>query len=393
MALLMFKEDVMQTAIQANPLRRLRALGQSVWLDDIRRAWLRDGTLARLIAEDGVTGVTSNPAIFRNAISDTRDYDAAIADLARRRFDARAMYEALVIEDIQGAADLLREIYETSDGHDGYVSLEVSPYLAHDTEATVAEAQRLWAAVDRANLMIKVPGTRAGLLAIRRLIAAGINVNVTLLFSVERYREAAHAYIEGLEAYASAGNAAERVASVASFFLSRIDVAIDKRLDAIERPVARAAAQKLRGQAAIACARIAYQAYNELIADARWEALRRRGARPQRLLWASTGTKDPAYSDVKYVDALIAPDTVNTMPYETLRAYRDHGEPAGRLTRDVEEASRLPARLAQLGVEWPAVAEQLEREGVQKFIVPYDKSLATIATRASRCAVMPGAAP
>jgi len=374
----------MSPAVHANPLRQLGSLGQSVWLDDIRRGWLRDGTLARLVAEDGVTGVTSNPAIFGKAISETHDYDAAIADLARRGLDARAMYEALMIEDIQNAADLLRKVYETSDRRDGYVSLEVSPHLAHDTEATMAEARRLWAAVDRANLMIKVPGTRAGLPAIHRLIAAGINVNVTLLFSVERYQEAARAYLDGLEAYASAGNPAGRVASVASFFLSRIDVAVDKRLDAIEQPIARAAAQKLRGQAAIACARIAYQAYNEFIADRRWQALTQRGARSQRLLWASTGTKDPAYSDVKYVDALIGADTVNTMPYETLIAYRDHGEPAARLTEDTEDAFQLPAQLAQLGVELPGIAGQLEEEGVQKFIAPYDKLLALLARRQLR---------
>lgn len=371
----------MTTAERINPLRQLEALGQSVWLDDIRRGWLRDGTLARLIAEDGVTGVTSNPAIFGKAISDTHDYDAAITDLARRGLDPRAMYEALVIEDIQSAADLLRKVYETSDRCDSYVSLEVSPHLAHDPEGTVVEAQRLWASVDRPNLMIKVPGTRAGLPAIRRLIAAGINVNVTLLFSVERHQEAARAYLEGLEAYASAGNPAGRVASVASFFLSRIDVAVDKRVDAIERPIARAAAQKLRGRAAIACARIAYQAYNELIADARWQALRRRGARSQRLLWASTGTKDPAYRDVKYVDALIGADTVNTMPYETLIAYRDHGAPAARLTEDTEDALQLPAQLAQLGIELPGIAGQLEEEGVQKFIAPYDKLLALLERR------------
>jgi transaldolase len=371
----------MNTAVRVNPLRQLQALGQSVWLDDIRRSWLQDGTLSRLIAEDGVAGVTSNPAIFGKAIADTRDYDAAIVQLARRGWNASTMYEGLVIEDIQGAADLLRRVYGATDRCDGYVSLEVSPHLAHDTEGTVAEARRLWASVDRPNLMVKVPGTRAGLPAIRRLIASGINVNVTLLFSVERYREAARAYIEGLEEYASAGHAADRVASVASFFLSRIDVAVDRRLDAIERPIARAAAQKLRGQAAVACARVAYRAYEEFIADARWRALVQRGARSQRLLWASTGTKDPAYSEVKYVDALIGADTVNTMPYETLTTYRDHGEPAARLTEDTEGALALPAQLAQLGIELPAIVAQLEEQGVQKFIAPYDKLLALLERR------------
>ena len=371
----------MNTAVRVNPLRQLQALGQSVWLDDIRRGWLRDGTLARLIAADGVAGVTSNPAIFSKAIADTHDYDAAIAQLASRDLDAPAMYRALVIEDIQNAADLLRRVYEATDRRDGYVSLEVSPHLAHDAEGTVAEAKRLWASVARPNLMIKVPGTRAGQPAIRRLIASGINVNVTLLFGVERYREAVRAYVEGLEEYMNAGSAPDCVASVASFFLSRIDVAVDRRLDTIERPIARAAAQKLRGQAAVACARVAYRVYEEFIADARWRALVQRGARSQRLLWASTGTKDPAYSDVKYVDALIGADTINTMPYETLTAYRDHGEPAARLTEDTQDALHLPAQLAQLGIELPAIIEQLEEEGVKKFIAPYDKLLALLERR------------
>lgn len=258
-----------------NPLRKLEALGQSVWLDDIRRAWLDDGTLARLIAEDGVSGVTSNPAIFHKAITDHHDYDAAIAALVHEGVDTREVYETLVVEDVQRAADLLRGVHEDGGGRDGFVSLEVSPHLAHDAEKTVAEAQRLWTRVDRPNLMIKVPGTRAGLPAIRRLIAAGVNVNVTLLFSVARYREVAQAYLAGLEDRVASGKSVERTASVASFFLSRIDTLVDQRLDAL----ATDAAQASRGQAAVACARLAYQEYQALVADERWKTLSPRAVR------------------------------------------------------------------------------------------------------------------
>jgi transaldolase len=369
------------SSVRANPLRSLEALGQSVWLDDIRRGWLDDGTLARLIAEDGVSGVTSNPAIFGKSISETRDYDAAIAALAGRGLDAQGIYESLAIEDVQRAADLLRATYEASGQRDGYVSLEVSPHLAHDTDGTAGEAQRLWARVDRPNLMIKVPGTDAGLPAIRGLIGAGINVNVTLLFSVDRYRQAARAHMDGLDDRVRAGKAMTRVASVASFFLSRIDVLVDQRLDGIERADLRASAQRLRGEAAVACGRSAYQAYLDLTMTARWQNLARAGAQAQRLLWASTGTKDPAYSDVKYVEPLIGAHTVNTMPFETLAAFRDHGRPATRLTDEVEEAARVPGALSALGIELAAVVRQLEEEGVQKFITPYDKLLALLAQR------------
>jgi len=369
------------SSVRANPLRSLEALEQSVWLDDIRRGWLDDGTLARLIAEDGVSGVTSNPAIFGKSISETRDYDAAIAALAGRGLDAQGIYESLAIEDVQRAADLLRATYEASGQRDGYVSLEVSPHLAHDTDGTAGEAQRLWARVDRPNLMIKVPGTDAGLPAIRGLIGAGINVNVTLLFSVDRYRQAARAHMDGLDDRVRAGKAMTRVASVASFFLSRIDVLVDQRLDGIERADLRASAQRLRGEAAVACGRSAYQAYLDLTMTARWQNLARAGAQAQRLLWASTGTKDPAYSDVKYVEPLIGAHTVNTMPFETLAAFRDHGRPATRLTDEVEEAARVPGALSALGIELAAVVRQLEEEGVQKFITPYDKLLALLAQR------------
>jgi transaldolase len=359
----------------ANPLRTLHALGQSVWLDDIRRAWLVDGTLARLVAEDGVSGLTSNPAIFEKAIAQHHDYDSAIAGAARRGLDSGAIYEELVLEDVGHAAELLRPVHAQSGGRDGYVSLEVSPHLAHDSGQTLAEAQRLWGLLGRANMLIKVPATRAGLPAIRRLIASGINVNVTLLFSVARYREVADAWLTGLEDRARAGLRLEGVASVASFFLSRIDTLVDKRLDAHGG----AGAHELRGQAAVASARLAFQVYKELITSPRWLALASQGARPQRLLWASTSTKDPRYSDVKYVEPLIGPDTVNTLPIETLDAYRDHGQPRVRIEDDLAGARALPGRLAALGIDLEEAAQQLEEEGVRKFIEPYDRLLAALA--------------
>jgi len=361
-----------------NPLLQLKALGQSVWLDDIRRGWLEDGTLARMIEQDGLCGVTSNPAIFKKSIGETHDYDGEIADTADADpdIDASTVYEDLVIEDVQQAAEQLHRVYKESHHRDGFVSLEVSPHLAYNTEETFIEAVRLWTEVDRPNLMIKVPATHAGLPAIRRLIAAGINVNVTLLFSVERYREVADAYMTGLEVYAAGDKPLGGTASVASFFVSRIDTLVDKQLDNLGTPMA----QQLRGKTAIACARLAYQAYKEIIASPRWQALAARGAAPQRLLWGSTGAKDAHYSDVKYVEALIGPDTVDTMPLATLNAFRDHGVAALHLEDDLDAAQALPAQLAALGIDLAGVSEQLEEEGVRKFIQPYDQLLATLDT-------------
>lgn len=360
-----------------NPLRVLQGLGQSVWLDDIRRAWLADGTLARLIAEDGVSGVTSNPAIFEKAIAQHHDYDAAIAAAAHRGLSTGAIYEELVLEDVGRAAELFRTVHEQTRGGDGFVSIEVSPHLAHDTRRTVDEAQRLWGVLGRGNILIKVPATRAGLPAIRRLIATGVNVNVTLLFSVARYREVAEAYLAGLEDRVRAGGRLEGLASVASFFLSRIDTLVDKRLDALGTPSAR----QSRGQAAIASARLAFQVYRESSASPRWQALVTQGARPQRLLWASTSTKDPTYNDVKYVEPLIGPDTVNTLPIGTLDAYRDHGEPALRIENGLDAARVLPGQLAALGIDIEESAQRLEEEGVRKFVEPFDRLLDTIARR------------
>lgn len=361
----------------ANRLRALRELGQSVWLDDIRRAWLDDGTLARLIADDGVAGVTSNPAIFEKAISGGGEYDAAMRELTRAGHGPGAVYEALALEDVRRAADLLHPTWVATDGEDGYVSLEVSPHYADDTASTVREARRLWAAFDRPNAMIKVPGTRAGLPAIGTLLVEGVNVNVTLLFGVARYREVAETFLAALEARAAAGHDVRRVASVASFFLSRIDTLVDKSLDEIGTAPARA----LRGQAAIACARLAYRHYRSWTSEDRWTRLAAAGARPQRLLWASTSTKDPAYADTKYVEALIGPGTVNTMPLATLAAYREHGRPAPRLEDDVEGALDLPDELAALGIDLDGVAARLERDGVRKFVEPFDALHAAIAHR------------
>jgi len=375
--------EICVSAAPGNPLHRLAALGQSAWLDYIDRALLAGGGLERLIREDGISGVTSNPAIFEQAIAQHVEYDAAIALLARRGAGATEIYEALAVEDVCRAADLLGGVYAASGGRDGYVSLEVSPLLAHDTEATVAEAQRLWARVARPNLMIKVPATRAGLTAVKELIGAGVNVNATLLFGVARYREVMEAHLAGLERRVATGKPLDRIASVASFFLSRIDSLVDRVLD---RHSAREVARSLRGRAAIASARMAYQYFQGCLVSSRWQRMAARGARPQRLLWASTSTKDPAYSDVKYVEALIGPDTVNTLPPETVAAYREHGNPSRRLEEELDAARALPGQLAALGIELAAVGEELERQGVQKFIEPYERLLATLTRRAHELA-------
>ena len=356
---------------------RLHRFGQSVWLDYIRRGMLASGDVTRLIAEDGLAGMTTNPAIFEDAITRHHEYDAAITALALEGMGVAAIYETLVEEDVIRAADLLRPTYERTGGHDGYVSLEVTPHLAYDTEATIVEAQRLWRRVARPNLMIKVPATHAGLQAIRRLIALGINVNVTLLFGVARYREVAAAWLAGLEDRLADDAPLAGVASVASFFLSRIDTHVDRMLEHAGDEAARA----LRGQAAIACARLAYQEYKALTADLRWQMLAAHGVSPQRLLWASTSTKDRAYHDLKYVEALIGPETVNTLTPETLAAYRDHGEPAKRLEEDLDMARALPERLAALGVDLEAASAELEHQGIQKFIGSYDRLHAALGGR------------
>lgn len=360
-----------------NPLARLSECGQSFWLDYIRRGMLRDGTLQRLIDEDGLRGMTSNPAIFEKAIAGSSDYEAQLRELAQAGTGVDAAYEAMVLRDIADAADQLRPVFDATGGVDGCVSIEVSPRLAHDTVATVEEAWSLWRALDRPNVMIKVPATVAGLPAIRQLIGQGISVNVTLLFSVSRYAQVLDAYMSGLEDAAAAGLPLAPIGSVASFFLSRIDALIDARLDRYATDPARA----LRGEAAIASARLAYAHFCTQRAAARWQALEQQGARVQRLLWASTSAKDPAYEDIKYVTPLIGPDTVTTLPPETVDAFRDHGTAAAALTGDAGDAQRIVGKLAELDIDLDTVADQLEAEGVAKFVQPFDALMRTIGER------------
>lgn len=355
-----------------NPLRELARLGQSVWLDDISRALLDEGTLERLIADDAVVGVTSNPAILAAAIMGQPRYAQAVGALLPDVQGAPALYEALAIADLRRAADLLQPVHRASGGVDGRVSLEVSPHLADDTEATVREAQRLYRALARPNALLKIPATRAGLAAIRTTLARGIGVNVTLLFSPERYAEVLAAWAEGLEERLHAGQSLVGIDSVASFFVSRIDTLLDKRLDALAaggQPAARA----LRGKAAVASACRAWEVFEDFMGGERWSRLAAAGARPQRLLWASTSTKDPAYSPIKYVEELVVPATVNTMPRETLECYRRLGRPELRLERHIAEAADVREQLERLGIDMEEVAATLEREGVTKFVEPFDR--------------------
>lgn len=364
-----------------NPLLILESYGQSIWLDFLQRSALENGELKKWIDQDGVSGLTSNPSIFEKAITGSRDYDSAIRALELGGKSTEEVYQALTVDDIQQAADLFRPIYDRLEGADGYVSLEVSPELAHDTDATVAEARQLWTAVDRPNLLIKVPATQEGLPAIRQLIGQGINVNITLLFGLPRYRDVAGAYLAGLETLADNGaGALSRVASVASFFLSRIDVLVDpmlERLSSGAEPAAKIAAG-LRGQVAIASAKVAYQIYKEIFAGERYRRLAQKGARTQRLLWASTGTKNSEYSDVKYVEPLIGRDTINTVPIETLDAYRDHGQPASSLEHGTVDAYRVLEGLREVGIDLDAVTQQLEDEGVAKFSTAYAQLMAAL---------------
>jgi transaldolase len=363
-----------------NPLLKLESYGQSIWLDFIHRGMLTTGELARLIEEDGLSGVTSNPAIFEKAIDQTGDYEAAIRTLARAGKSATEIYEELAVEDVRMTADLFRPLFERKNGTDGFISLEVSPRLAHDTVGTIQEARRFWKRVDRPNLFIKVPGTSEGLPAIRQLLSEGINVNVTLLFGLPRYRAVVEAYLDGMEAAAAQGYALKGISSVASFFLSRIDVLIDPLLEkkSAEKSRVSEVARSLRGEVAIASAKIAYQMWKEMMAGERFQRLAARGARPQRVLWASTGTKNPAYSDVKYLEALIGPETVNTVPLETLKAYRDHGNPDLRLELGVDDAGRCLRRLTEVGIDLDAVTGQLEDEAVIKFVKPFDSLMKTL---------------
>lgn len=366
--------------MKLNPLKQLSALGQSIWLDYIRRDLIASGRLKRMIEEDGLLGMTSNPAIFEKAFSSSQDYDHDIETLARTGKKAQDIYDAISIAEVQNAADVFKPVYEQTQGKDGYVSLEVSPHLARDTEGTLAEARRLWKALNRPNVMIKVPGTDEGLPVIRRLIAEGVNVNVTLLFGLDRYREVAEAFITGLEERSSQGRSPKNVASVASFFVSRIDTLVDPMLEKImsEGGPRGEKAKQAHGQVAVACAKEAYQIFKDLFGNDRFKKLAGQGAQRQRLLWASTGTKNPAYSDVKYVEELIGPDTVDTAPMETIDAYRDHGDPKVRLENDLDQARAVLANLPELGIDIDKVTEQLVNEAVEKFDKPFDKLIETL---------------
>jgi transaldolase len=351
------------------PLTRLAAHGQSVWIDYLSRRFVADGELAALV-DEGVVGVTSNPTIFQGAIAEGDAYDGQLREVLKTESDPKEVFLALAVQDIQAACDVLRPVYER--GPDGFVSLEVDPTLAHDTDATITEAKRLHELVDRPNLFIKIPATKAGLPAIEETIAAGIPVNVTLIFSLDRHREVAEAYIRGLQRRADAGGDLSRLASVASFFVSRVDTEADKRLDAI------GGHGELKGTLAIANAKLAYATYKEVFAGARWEALQAKGATAQRCLWASTSTKNPAYRDVLYVEELVGADTVDTMPRETVEAFLDHGEVRASLEEDVDGARRTLEAFAAAGIDYDDVVETLEREGVEKFAKSFEQLFADV---------------
>jgi transaldolase/glucose-6-phosphate isomerase len=371
-----------------NPLKALGEAGQAPWLDYLHRRIMQDGELKRRITDDGLRGLTSNPSIFEKAIGEGDAYDDVIeAQLAKGDADVVDLYEHLAIADIQAAADQMRPVWDQLRGADGYVSLEVSPYLGLDTDGTLTEARRLWRAVDRPNVMIKVPGTAPGVPAIRQLISEGVNINVTLLFGLDAYDAVAEAYVAGLEALKSAGGDVSKVHSVASFFVSRIDTAIDKAIDERLKSAAGAdasALEAIRGKVAIANAKMAYQHYLKLVGGERWKALADAGAAPQRLLWASTGAKDPTYSDVLYVEQLIGPDTVNTMPPATMDAFRDHGVVAATLTQDLDGARRVLDEAKRLDLDLEGVTKHLVEEGVDKFSEAFDQLLGAVADKRAK---------
>jgi transaldolase/glucose-6-phosphate isomerase len=367
-----------------NPLKELINFGQAVWLDYIRRDLLTTGELKRMIEHDGLRGMTSNPSIFEKAITGSTLYAQTLKDLEQRKdLDAKGRYEELAIKDIQDAADIFRPVYEQSKFHDGYVSLEVSPYLAHKTQETIAEARRLWKTVSRPNVMIKVPGTPEGTPAIQQLISEGININVTLLFAMDVYVRVAEAYIAGLEQYVKGGGDPSRVASVASFFISRIDTLVDGEIDAKRKtttnPADAAALDKLKGKVAIANGKLTYQRYRQIFSGARWEALAAKGAQVQRVLWASTSTKNPAYGDIYYVENLIGEDTVDTIPPATYDAFRDHGKPRASLEENVPAAQETMQGLEKAGISMKAATDKLTEDGVKQFADAFDTLLAAVA--------------
>lgn len=374
---------ILETAKATTPLKELLKFGQSVWLDYIRRDLIQTGELKRLIDEDGLRGMTSNPSIFEKAIVESKYYQDALKELDRRSdLDANGRYEVLAIRDIQDAADVLRPVYQSTKRRDGYVSLEVSPFLARDTQRTLHEARRLWKAVGRENIMIKVPGTPEGIPAFQQLISEGININVTLLFAQEVYEKVAEAYIAGVAKLADNGGDVSRIASVASFFISRIDTLVDsmleQKLKTAKDERQKSELQSLMGKTAIANGKQTYQRYLRIFNTERWKKLATKGAQTQRVLWASTSTKNPKYSDVMYVDELIGPDTVNTMPPATLGAYRDHGHPRPSLTEDVESANRVMEKLAEVGISIREVTDQLTEDGVRLFAESFEKLLKAV---------------
>jgi transaldolase len=369
----------------SNRLQQLHAAGQSLWLDYIDRTMLFDGDLERRIREDALTGMTSNPTIFEKAMAEGHAYDAQLGAVAET-LSASEVFEAVETEDVRRACDLFMPVYEATGGKDGYVSIEVSPGVANDPHATVEEARRLWETVARPNVMIKVPGTESGAVAVRELLTAGINVNITLLFSVDAHRRVIEAYLDALDARAAAGQPIDHIASVASFFVSRVDTEVDKRLDALIPTLPedrRAHAESLKGKAAIANAKMAYQLFQRLFSGPRWEALAAKGANVQRPLWASTGTKNKAYSDVLYVEGLIGPDTVNTLPPATLEAFRDHGEVARTVDADMDAAERVLADLTALGIDMRSVTDKLLVDGIASFQKSFDGLLGGIEKKMS----------
>ncbi len=377
-----------------SPLQSLHAVGQSIWLDYIDRTMLHNGDLAKRIAGDALTGMTSNPTIFEKALAQGTAYDGQLRDAAGDR-TAWEMFELVETDDVRAACDIFRPVYDATNGHDGFVSIEVSPGAANDSAATIAEAHRLWKTVARPNVMIKVPGTAEGAIAVRALIAAGINVNITLLFAIDAHRRVIDAYLNGLEDRVKAGAPIAGVASVASFFVSRVDSEVDKRLDALVKAAACDAnhADMLRGKAAIANAKLAYRLFRECFKGPRWEALAAKGAQLQRPLWASTSTKNPAYRDVLYVEQLIGPDTVNTMPPATLEAYRDHGVTAVTVDQELDSAERALSDLAAAGIPLAGVTDQLLTDGLASFQKSFDSLLAGLEAKAKLLGRSLAAAP
>ncbi len=371
-------------AAEKNTLHQLLAQGQSPWIDNITRAMLTGGTLQELI-DKGIVGLTSNPTIFQKAIGGSADYDDDLRQLVRNGKSVSEIYDGLVLDDIRSAATILRPVYDSSNGHDGFVSIEVAPNLAYDTEGTLTEARRLFSYLDIPNIMVKIPGTAEGIPAFQQAIADGINVNVTLVFSLQSYREVAEAYVKGLEQRAASGQPVDHLASVASFFVSRVDTMVDKRLDAA---IAEAGSEErkgelkaLQGKAAIANAKMAYAAYQEIFSGPRWEVLAAKGAKPQRCLWASTSTKNPAYRDVIYVEELIGPDTVDTMPPATIDAFLDHGNAARTLDQNVDEARAQLAGLEKAGISMDEATLQLQKDGVRLFAESFNELIGTITAK------------